>query len=226
MSQLSIGSNAITTKKPTVIIADGVAGGSLVIRGLSPILSFDRTGASPENKILMDGVGLEFKTGSLDAEGDVDFKIKLDGKLQAPAYTQGFLQSDANGNIEISGGGTLPGGPYLPLSAGSGYPLTGNLFINNGFTLSWGADTTKIAGNSSTNELSLITASTTRMRIDSAGNVGIGTTSPGYKLQVGDTGVGDGNIAMKANGSGADAGAKLTSIWMLEVEILIRILLK
>ena len=129
LSQLSIGSNAITTKKPTVIIADGVAGGSLVIRGLSPILSFDRTGASPENKILMDGVGLEFKTGTLDAEGDVDFKIKLDGKLQAPAYTQGFLQSDANGNIEISGGGTLPGGPYLPLSAGSTKKLTDTLYI-------------------------------------------------------------------------------------------------
>ena len=130
-SQLSIGANAITTKKPTVIIADGVAGGSLVIRGLSPILSFDRTGASPENKILMDGAGLEFKTGTLDAEGDVDFKIKLDGKLQAPAYTQGFLQSDANGNIEISGGGTLPGGPYLPLSAGSSYPLTGELHVDD-----------------------------------------------------------------------------------------------
>ena len=42
------------------------------------------------------------------------------------------------------------------------------------------------------------------------GNVGIGTTSPGYKLQVGDNGVGDGNIAMKANGVGADAGAELT----------------
>ena len=119
LSQLSIGSNAITTKKPTVVIADGVAGGSLVIRGLSPILSFDRTGANPENKILMDDAGLEFKTGSLDAEGDVDFKIKLDGKLQAPAYTQGFLQSDASGNIEISGGGTLPGGPYLPLAGGT-----------------------------------------------------------------------------------------------------------
>ena len=130
LSQLSIGSNAITTKKPTVIIADEVAGGSLVIRGLSPILSFDRTGASPENKILMDGVGLEFKTGTLDAEGDVDFKIKLDGKLQAPAYTQGFLQSDANGNIEISGGGTLPGGPYLPLAAGAGSKLTSDLYID------------------------------------------------------------------------------------------------
>ena len=131
LSQLSIGSNAITTKKPTVIIADGVAGGSLVIRGLSPILSFDRTGASPENKILMDGVGLEFKTGTLDAEGDVDFKIKLDGKLQAPAYTQGFLQSDANGNIEISGGGTLPGGPYLPLAGGTMTGTAGVLMPDN-----------------------------------------------------------------------------------------------
>ena len=42
------------------------------------------------------------------------------------------------------------------------------------------------------------------------GNVGIGTTSPGYKLQVGDNGVGDGNITMKANGNGVNAGAKLT----------------
>ena len=44
----------------------------------------------------------------------------------------------------------------------------------------------------------------------SGGNVGIGTTSPDYKLQVGDNGVGDGNITMKANGVGANAGAKLT----------------
>ena len=49
-----------------------------------------------------------------------------------------------------------------------------------------------------------------QMRINSSGNVGIGTTSPGYKLQVGDNGVADGNIAMKANGTGVDAGAKLT----------------
>ena len=76
----------------------------------------------------MDGAGLEFKTGTLDAEGDVDFKIQPNGKLQAPAYAQGFLQSDANGNIDISGGGTLPGGPYLPLTAGQTEPLTDTLY--------------------------------------------------------------------------------------------------
>jgi hypothetical protein len=81
-SKLSVGGNVITTKKPTVVIADEVAGGSLVIRGLSPILSFDRTGANPQNKILMDTAGLEFKTGTLDAEGDVDFKITAGGDLQ------------------------------------------------------------------------------------------------------------------------------------------------
>ena len=113
--------------------------------------------------------------------------ISSAGLMKFTNYGAGTLVTDASGNITAA-----PAGPgnvgYLPLSAGSGYPLTGNLFINNGFTLSWGADTTKIAGNSSTNELSLITASTTRIRIDSAGNVGIGVTGPGEKLEI------DGNI--------------------------------
>ena len=187
LSQLSIGSNAITTKKPTVIIADGVAGGSLVIRGLSPILSFDRTGANPENKILMDGAGLEFKTGTLDAEGDVDFKIKLDGKLQAPAYTQGFLQSDASGNIEISGGGTLPGGPYLPLSAGSSYPLTGALHFGDAFNYiekNASSDMLMVANRHITFSDVISGVVNERMRIEEGGNVGIGTTGPEGKLNI------------------------------------------
>ncbi len=126
-SRLTVKENGVTTKIATVTIGDTTAGASLTLRGGSPTIYFDRTGTAPENKILMDYAGLEFKTGTLDAEGDVDFKIKADGKLQAPAYTQGFLQSDASGNIEISGGGTLPGGPYLPLAGGT---MTGDLLMD------------------------------------------------------------------------------------------------
>ena len=210
LSQLSIGSNAITTKKPTVIIADGVAGGSLVIRGLSPILSFDRTGASPENKILMDGAGLEFKTGTLDAEGDVDFKIKLDGKLQASAYTQGFLQSDASGNIEISGGGTLPGGPYLPLAGGA---MSTNADITNIRDLQVN-DEVAIGGatiadrklaiynTNAANEIEFIGTEYTNIYSQTNSTMAIGVTGTGV-LQLATTG---GNLTIANGGNAAFTG--------------------
>ena len=80
-SKLTVGGNAISTLKPTVAITDTTNGASLTLRGVSPVLYFDKTGAGVP-KILMDGGGLEFKTGTLDAEGDVDFKINADGSLQ------------------------------------------------------------------------------------------------------------------------------------------------
>ena len=80
-SKLTVGGNAITTKKPTVAITDTTNGASLTLRGVSPVLYFDKTGVGVP-KILMDGGGLEFKTGTLDAEGDVNFKINPDGSLQ------------------------------------------------------------------------------------------------------------------------------------------------
>jgi hypothetical protein len=81
-SRLTVGENGITTKIATVTIGDTTAGASLTLRGGSPTIYFDRTGTDPENKILMDSAGLEFKTGTLDAEGDVDFKINPNGDLQ------------------------------------------------------------------------------------------------------------------------------------------------
>jgi len=69
--------------------------------------------------------------------------------------------------------------------------ISGNVRIDDGYTLSWGADTTKIAGNSSNNTLSLKTSSTDRLYINSSGNIGIGTTSPEELLHIknGDVGV-------------------------------------
>ena len=98
-SQLSIGANALTTKKPTVAIVDGVAGGSLLIRGLSPILSFDKTGTGVP-KILMDSGGVQFKTGTLDAEGDIDMVILPNGNVGIGTDTPGE-KLDVNGRVRI-----------------------------------------------------------------------------------------------------------------------------
>ena len=84
-SKLTVGGNGITTKVATATIADTTAGASLTLRGGSPTIYFDRTGTDPQNKILMDSAGLEFKNGTLDVEGDVDFKINPDGSLQLAA---------------------------------------------------------------------------------------------------------------------------------------------
>jgi len=79
-SQLTIGGSANTTAKPTVQITDTTAGASLTMRGQSPKLSFDITsGGVP--KVLLDGAGIEFKDGTLDAEGNVDVKIDGSGNL-------------------------------------------------------------------------------------------------------------------------------------------------
>jgi hypothetical protein len=68
----------------------------------------------------------------------------------------------------------------------------------------------RMFGGTGANNFMIQKDGSTQLLVDTNGNVGIGTTSPGYKLQVGDNGVADGNIAMKANGTGVDAGAELT----------------
>ena len=52
------------------------------------------------------------------------------GAVKFSAYAAGTLVTDASGNISVSSGGGA-GGPYLPLSAGSGSSLTDNLYIND-----------------------------------------------------------------------------------------------
>jgi len=66
-SRLTVGANAITTLKPTAVFVDGNNGGSVTIRGLSPTLAFDKTGADASARILLDGGALQFRDGNLDA---------------------------------------------------------------------------------------------------------------------------------------------------------------
>ena len=94
-SQLTIGGSANTTAKPTVQITDTTAGASLVMRGQSPKLSFDITsGGVP--KVLLDGAGIEFKDGTLDAEGNVDVKIDGSGNLLVGKTTSNSTDVGAN----------------------------------------------------------------------------------------------------------------------------------
>ena len=95
-SKLTVGDNGITTKIATATIADTTAGGSLTLRGGSPTIYFDKTGTGIP-KILMDGGGLEFKTGTLDAEGDIDVVITAAG-------TFGIGVDDPSSKLQVDGG--------------------------------------------------------------------------------------------------------------------------
>ena len=121
------------------------------------------------------------------------------GLLQLNAYGAGTLVSDASGNITVSSGGGL-GGPYLPLSAGSGFPLTGALYLENSntdvvmsgntsgnFTIDNNTGSIAFQANGSSVNSMTITSSLITINEPTNftnGNVGIGTTSPGEKFAV------------------------------------------
>jgi len=99
---------------------------------------------------------------------------------------------------------TLPGGPYLPLSAGSSYPLTGDLYIegaNKALRINNGTQPVVYLGDGGANTdgqlilynsaggVNVVFNGDNQNHYITNGNVGIGTTSPGQKLDV------SGNIA-------------------------------
>jgi hypothetical protein len=106
----------------------------------------------------------------------------------APTY---LLGTDASGNVVKTN--TVPGsgaGPYLPLSAGASYPLTGDLYLGafnkisgvTGDNLVIGVDISNTSGGSSFDIQ--MDGATSAFYINNSRNVGIGTTSPTRSLHL------------------------------------------
>ena len=112
----------------------------------------------------------------------------LDSNNSSGAAGQ-VLISTATG-VNWSDGTDIIGGPYLPLTAGSSYPLTGDLYLGafnkiSGVTndnLVIGVDINNLSGGSSFDIQ--MDGSNSAFYINNSRNVGIGTTSPGQKLEV------------------------------------------
>ena len=215
--------NGLNTNQLKLSYGGSVVGaGSSVAFGVSGNLNF--TGAKiVHERTASNSVGdLTFWTRqTVGTSTDYDLtiermRIKSDGNIQLNAYGAGTLVTDASGNITTSSGGGA-GGPYLPLSAGSSYPLTGDLYIegadkalriNNGtqpvvYLGDGGANTDgQLILYNSSGDVNVVLNGDNQNHYITNGNVGIGTTSPGYKLEVDTNGVHDGIKIRGANAPG------------------------
>ena len=96
------------------------------------------------------------------------------------------FKTSANERMRITSSGNVGIGttsPARPLD------VNGSARLSDGSSLEWGGTSANIAGSSSSDTLFFRTASTERARIDSSGNVGIGTNTPSRKLAVSSSGV-------------------------------------
>jgi hypothetical protein len=120
-----------------------------------------------------------------------------------------FFNNSSSGGLYniISLNGSYSEGTNMSIQGGA----TGdaNLYVNSGYTSSTSGAIIFRSGGAS--------VYTERMRITSAGDVGIGTSSPGYKLQVSGTGYFSGNLS---SGGGISASGTLSSAALSTSQVL------
>ena len=168
------------------------------------------------------GIGTTAPSQKLHISGN----MRLTGAFRDRLNSQGaanyvLTSTGSNGTQWVdASGSSIIGGPYLPLVGGT---MSGNIVFNNNIAETWkdnaGATTRMMILNSANiayigpvdtyaggpilygtsadvTAQVFYTGASERMRVTDAGNVGIGTTSPGEKLDVAGT-----NVGIKINGT-------------------------
>ena len=186
------------------------SGGDVNIKGTNTKLGWERTSDGASN------IAYLTKTQTISTNGEAKLhgydgvifttagseteRMRIDsvGAIKFNAYGAGTLVTDASGNITAEGG--VWDGPYLPLAGGT---LTGGLtgttanFVGT-IRSTLASDNSYYSSFSNNGSLVLDTAGvnsgmqfkilgSTKLTMLNSGNVGIGTTGPGAKLEVADS---------------------------------------
>ncbi len=130
-----------------------------------------------------------------DSSNSELFRIASNGDITLPKYGAGYLKTDANGLISVDSD-TIEDTLDSVTDRGnttSNNITVGNLTANGNITTNTGVfysgNETKLDLNQyNAGYLRLLTDNIERVRVTATGNVGIGTTSPGAKLEVASTG--------------------------------------
>ena len=173
-------SAAVCTGGAGVVIQAGVATNSSILT-LFDYQNNERLRVRGDGNV---GIGTTSPSEKLDVAGNIELgdggtgaALKYNSTNRGTIFVNGseIMRLEAAGNVGI---GTTSPQSILNINGGTGSLSTG-LTFGDGDTGIWEA---------ADDNLRFSTTSTTRMVINSSGNVGIGTTSPSAKLEVVDSG--------------------------------------
>ena len=207
-ARLPSSANVVSGTQYTKVTVDGkgrvTSGGQITASDISTVLGYTPTSSTAATQWITNGANIGYTTGNVgigttnpSAKLEVSGGIRVgDGSVAAPALAfgsetgTGFYRADANW-IGLSIGGTN----YWNFDNVNGFlsPTIGGGFIrsSNGtaaaptYTFNGSSDAGMFRA--AAGEVGFSTEGVERVRIDSTGNVGIGTTAPLSSLQVGPT---------------------------------------